>query len=120
MGLNALESDSRLISLGQQHNSAMAQQAKSSGSSDIQISHDNFSDRAEEAFTFGYNLVGENVGGIRGYAQEDVSDAFVNGWNNSPGHRENIVGDYSHTGIAVYVDPEDGTVYATQLFGRRP
>ena len=77
VSLNTLVSDSRLISLGQQHNLYLAQQAQASGSSEIEISHDNFNERAEDAFDYGYNLVGENVGGIRGIFQRGSFGCFL-------------------------------------------
>ena len=118
--LVALIDDPRLTALGDNHNLYMAQQAQASGSSAIQINHDNFQDRANTAFTYGYNFVGENVGALRGFPQSQVTDTLVTGWNNSPGHRANIVGDFTHTGISVYIDPTDNTIYATQIFARLP
>ncbi|MBW0176296.1 CAP domain-containing protein [Sediminibacterium sp.] len=42
----------------------------------------------------------------------------VDGWINSPGHRKNIEGDYTLTGIGVYRDNK-GVVFFTQLFMRK-
>lgn len=42
----------------------------------------------------------------------------VDGWINSPGHRKNIEGDYTLTGIGVYRDSK-GIVFFTQLFMRK-
>ena len=42
----------------------------------------------------------------------------VDGWINSPGHRKNIEGNYTLTGIGVYRDSK-GVVFFTQLFMRR-
>lgn len=42
----------------------------------------------------------------------------VDGWVNSPGHRKNIEGDYTLTGIGVYRDNK-GVVFFTQLFMRK-
>ncbi len=45
-------------------------------------------------------------------------DAFVQGWIESPPHRENILAEYAiHTGVAVATE-DDKTYYAVQLFGR--
>ncbi len=42
----------------------------------------------------------------------------VDGWLNSPGHRHNIEGNYTLTGIGIYKDRE-GTLYFTQIFLRK-
>ena len=42
----------------------------------------------------------------------------VDGWINSPGHRKNIEGDYTLTGIGVYRDNK-GVIFFTQLFMRK-
>jgi len=42
----------------------------------------------------------------------------VEGWINSPGHRKNIEGNYTLTGIGVYRDSK-GVVFFTQLFMRK-
>lgn len=42
----------------------------------------------------------------------------VEGWINSPGHRKNIEGNYTLTGIGVYRDNK-GIVFFTQLFMRK-
>ncbi len=42
-----------------------------------------------------------------------TAKAVVEGWISSPGHERNLLGDYSHTGIAY-----GGNSYWTQVFGR--
>lgn len=115
-GLATLSLDSRVTALALDHNQYMANVGSRSAS--IIISHDNFSDRANAMFALGYNSAGENVAAEQGFAVNDVTDFFVDSWNDSAGHRENIVGNYTHTGISVYVNVSDGRVYATQLFAR--
>lgn len=46
---------------------------------------------------------------------EDMAERAVNGWMESPGHRENILTPFSREGIGVYVK-DDGEVYITQNF----
>ncbi|WP_255554392.1 CAP domain-containing protein [Tenacibaculum sp. AHE15PA] len=75
------------------------------------ISHDNFDTRFIEV----RNLVnavsfGENVASRQRNAQEVVTV-----WLNSPGHRENIEGNYTHTGIGIKKDSKNN-YYFTQLF----
>ncbi len=75
------------------------------------ISHDNFDARFIEVRKL-VNAVsfGENVASRQRTAQE-----VVTGWLNSPGHRENIEGDYTHTGIGIQKDTKNN-YYFTQLF----
>lgn len=65
-------------------------------------------DRLERAgFTWG--SWGENVGS--GYG---TADAMFQGWMNSSGHRQNMLGDFDYVGVAV-VDAADGTRYWTMV-----
>jgi len=75
------------------------------------VSHDNFSDRASYLMNVvGASRVGENVG--YGYR---TSEAMINAWLKSRGHKENIEGDYTHFGISVRQD-ENGKNYVTNIF----
>lgn len=57
--------------------------------------------------------IGENIAWSTGTMG---SDWAVNAWANSPSHRANMLGDWTHQGSAlIYVD---GKSYAVQLFGR--
>ena len=55
-----------------------------------------------------WTRIGENVG--RGPAVQSIHDAFMN----SPGHRDNILGDYSHVGIGVTTS--GSTIWVTVVF----
>lgn len=46
------------------------------------------------------------------------AEEVVKGWINSPGHRKNIEGNYTLTGIGVYRDAK-GVIFFTQLFMRQ-
>ncbi|MCD4534568.1 CAP domain-containing protein [Nocardioides sp. cx-169] len=59
----------------------------------------------------GWTRAGENI--AYGYLLGEVVDA----WIASPGHRENLLGDYTHLGIGVAWDAE-GRPYYTQNFGK--
>ena len=75
------------------------------------VSHDNFSQRASFIIQeVGAREVAENVG--YGYR---TSQAVVNAWLQSKGHRENVEGDFTHFGISVRQD-EDGKNYFTNIF----
>jgi uncharacterized protein YkwD len=65
----------------------------------------------EEGITF--TAVGENLFTSEGPV--DHVDVAVEGWMQSPGHRENILRDmYTHTGVGMVL--EGGTAYVTQVF----
>ncbi|HEY1133377.1 MAG TPA: CAP domain-containing protein [Nocardioides sp.] len=56
--------------------------------------------RAAENVAYGYNVT-----------------AVVNAWMNSPGHRANILGDFTHIGVGV-AKGADGRLYYVQNFGK--
>lgn len=62
-----------------------------------------------EDFGFSYRKLGENL--AKGY---NTSEKAVNAWMNSEGHRANIMGSYSRTGIAI--ENVGGKTYIVQLF----
>ena len=62
----------------------------------------------------GWSTIGENVGQSMGYRNN--SDVIIEGWMNSPNHRDNILsGSFDSTGIGAAV-ASDGTLYLTQVF----
>ncbi|HEY0014846.1 MAG TPA: CAP domain-containing protein [Longimicrobium sp.] len=62
-----------------------------------------------------YQGVGENLALLSGWMA--TAEQFVDGWMKSPGHRANILTrEWETTGVGVFA-AQDGTVYATQLFG---
>ena len=58
-----------------------------------------------------YIGVGENL--ARMY---DTPSEVVTAWMDSPDHKENIMGNYTHMGVGVY--KKDGVTYYTQIFVR--
>ncbi|KAA1243222.1 CAP domain-containing protein [Aquimarina sp. RZ0] len=78
-----------------------------------QINHDNFDQRG--------TILGdqENATGMAENVAQFYPDAqsVVNGWLESSGHRQNIEGNYTHTGISAIKDSK-GRYYYTQLFYR--
>lgn len=77
------------------------------------VSHDNFINREVflESFT-GAVSVAENVA----YGYSDA-ETLVNAWLNSPGHRRNIEGNFTHFQITGKKD-ENGIWYYTNIFVR--
>ena len=59
----------------------------------------------------GWTRAAENV--AYGYNVTSVVDA----WMNSPGHRANILGDFTHIGVGV-AKGSDGQLYYVQNFGK--
>ena len=56
-----------------------------------------------------YRRAAENIA----YGQKTPADV-VNAWMNSPGHKDNILGDYTKIGVGVY--EKNGVIYWSQLF----
>ncbi|MNY65131.1 hypothetical protein D3C86_2023500 [compost metagenome] len=59
----------------------------------------------------GAKRVGENVA-----YNYKTPEAAVRAWLDSPGHKENIVGDYTHFGLSVTTDAATGKKYYTNIF----
>ena len=103
IGLEKLKPLAKLSIESEGHNDYMIEEGT--------VSHDNFSLRASRLMNdSGAKAVAENVG--YGYR---TSNAVVNAWLKSKGHRENIEGKYSHFGISVRQD-ENGKNYFTNIF----
>lgn len=78
------------------------------------INHDDFNERSkvlqqkEKAVRTGENVA---VG-------QPTAKAVVKAWLDSPGHRKNIEGNFSHSGIAA-IKNDQGRFYYTQLFFKK-
>ena len=80
----------------------------------LPLGHDGFERRTEEALdSFEHRTyeIAENVGMARG---DDASQSAVEMWLDSTGHRENIEGPYTLSGIGSY--ERDGVIFFTQIF----
>ena len=75
-----------------------------------------------QALGYDYCLVTENIAfqySSAGFATGELAQRFVEGWINSPGHRENMLDrQATDTGVAVAQSPRSGRYYAVQMFGR--
>ena len=83
----------------------------------VPFGHQGFQARVQTlAKSFAFRAAAENVAFNQGFS--DPATTAVNGWINSAGHRNNIVGNYNLTGIGV---AKTGTnkYYFTQIFWRR-
>tara|TARA_R110002126_G_scaffold87127_1_gene209939 strand:+ start:1782 stop:2285 length:504 start_codon:yes stop_codon:yes gene_type:complete len=78
------------------------------------VNHNGFTNRSENIIkVLGAEQVGENVA-----YNYNTPEAVLTAWLNSPGHRENIVGDYTHFGICIKEHPETGKKYYTNIFAK--
>jgi uncharacterized protein YkwD len=99
--MNAIES-----SLASKHSHDMA-------SGKVKFGHDGFNARAKSIQkSLGSTEVGENVASGLMTARE-----VVDGWLNSPGHKKNIEGNFTLTGIG-YAKDKKGDIFFTQIFSR--
>jgi uncharacterized protein YkwD len=105
IGRKALELNNVESSLAVQHSINMASYKTPFG-------HDGLNDRAK--------IISKKIGRIS-VAAENVASGdmtakeVVDGWLNSPGHKRNIEGDFTLTGIGVAKNNK-GIIYYTQIF----
>lgn len=103
-GLSPLEMNSVESSLASQHSRDMA-------TGRVKFGHDGFNKRAKTIQKeLGGTVFGENVASGRMTARE-----VVDGWLKSPGHKKNIEGNFTITGIG-YASNNKGEIYFTQIF----
>src|SRR5262249_19787116 len=78
-------------------------------------------DRAKK-HGYDYCLVLENIAyeySSDGFTTDALAGALVKGWQESPGHRKNMLDpDVTETGVAVARRESTGYFYAVQMFGR--
>ncbi len=79
------------------------------------VNHDYFEVRSNNIIQLlGALKVGENLA-----YNFSTPNAALHAWLNSPGHKANIEGDYTHFGISISVDPDNGKKYFTNIFMKR-
>ena len=102
-GLNALKDINYISVKAEEHNSDMIAVNT--------ISHDGFVARSEDIMkVLGAIKVSENVA-----YNYPTSQAAFNAWLNSPGHRENIEGNFTNFGMSIRLDAA-GRKYYTNIF----
>lgn len=80
------------------------------------VSHVGFETRSETIMkTLGAIKVGENIALSNKTA---AIKAIINAWLESPEHKKNIEGDFTHFGIAIKEDPTTGKNYYTNIFAK--
>ncbi len=106
-GLKPLKMHAAISEESLRHSSDMA-------SNKVPFSHEGFNSRAKrlEGKINGVKSIAENVAYGQRTAKEVVED-----WIKSPGHKMNIEGNYTQTGIGIAANKK-GVLYYTQIFVR--
>ncbi|MEB3882700.1 CAP domain-containing protein [Lyngbya sp. CCY1209] len=108
-GLPPLKLDSRISQEARRHSQNMA-------SGQVPFSHEGSKQRYQAiGQQISYRQIAENVAYNSGYA--NPGKQAVEGWIDSPGHEENMTGDYDLTGIGIARN-DKGEYYFTQIFVR--
>ena len=102
-GLNSLQVINHISYKSEEHNYYMIDNNV--------FNHDYFQQRSDNLIrVLGAEKVGENIA----YNYQTAESAFA-AWLNSPAHKANIEGDYTHFGISVTTNPETGRKYYTNM-----
>ncbi|MEK8179887.1 CAP domain-containing protein [Flavobacterium buctense] len=102
-GLNTLQVINHISYKSEEHNYYMIDNNV--------FNHDYFQQRSDNLIrVLGAERVGENIA----YNYQTAESAFA-AWLNSPAHKANIEGDYTHFGISVTTNPETGRKYYTNM-----
>ena len=108
--LPPLKLDARISEQARVHSQAMA-------SGKVPFSHNGFEGRVKAiAKSIPYRKAGENVAYNMGYS--NPGEQAVEGWIKSPGHRQNMEGDFDLTGVGITKNAK-GEYYFTQVFIKR-
>ena len=71
---------------------------------------------------YAYCIVLENIASLyssAGFGAQELANRTVRGWEQSPGHRRNMLdAEVTDIGVAIAQSGTSGTYYAVQLFGR--
>ena len=104
IGLNRLEVINHISYKSQEHNIYMIDNNL--------ISHDYFQQRANNLVdVLGAKRVSENIA-----YNYQTPESAMSAWLNSPSHKDNIEGDFTHFGISITVVETTGKKYYTNMF----
>ncbi|EIA08828.1 CAP domain-containing protein [Flavobacterium frigoris] len=106
VGLNTLEKINHISYKSEEHDNYMI--------TNNVVNHDDFVARSENIIkVLGAKTVGENI--AYNYSSPQ---AALNAWLNSPAHKQNIEGNFTHFGIAIRENPTTGKKYYTNIFAK--
>jgi uncharacterized protein YkwD len=106
VGLNALEKINYISAKSEVHDNYMI--------TNNVVNHDGFVERSDKIIkNLGAKTVGENIA-----YNYNTPEAAVAAWLKSPGHKENIVGNYTHFGISIRENSVTGKKYYTNIFAK--
>ena len=104
IGLNTLEVINHISYKSEEHNIYMIDNKV--------VNHDYFQDRVNNLEqVLDAERVGENIA-----YNYKTAESAMSAWLNSPSHKANIEGDFTHFGISVTTDPATGRKYYTNIF----
>lgn len=106
IGLNALEKINHISFKSEEHDNYMI--------ANNVVNHNDFFYRSENIIkVLGATSVEENIAFNYPTAQE-----VLKAWLASPEHKSNIVGNFTHFGLAIRVSPTTGKKYYTNIFAK--
>ena len=105
-GLNPLEKINHISYKSEEHDNYMI--------ANNVVNHNDFVARSENIIkVLGAKTVSENIA-----YNYSTPQAALNAWLASPGHKENIEGDFTHFGISIRENPTTGRKYYTNIFAK--
>src|SRR3970040_363019 len=106
IGLNTLKTINHISFKSEEHDNYMI--------TNNVVNHDDFVARSENIIkVLGAKTVGENIA-----YNYSTPEAAVTAWLNSPGHKQNIEGDFTDFGLAIRENPTTGKKYYTNIFAK--
>ena len=106
VGLNPLEKINHMSYKSEEHDNYMI--------ANNVVNHNDFVARSENIIkVLGAKTVSENIA-----YNYSTPKAALNAWLASPGHKENIEGNFTHFGISIRENPANGRKYYTNIFAK--
>jgi uncharacterized protein YkwD len=106
IGLNPLEKINHISYKSEEHDNYMI--------ANNVVNHNDFVARSENIMkVLGAKTVSENIA-----YNYSTPQAALNAWLASPGHKDNIEGDFTHFGISIRENPANGRKYYTNIFAK--
>ncbi|SEG32917.1 CAP domain-containing protein [Flavobacterium urumqiense] len=106
VGLNPLEKINHMSYKSEEHDNYMI--------ANNVVNHNDFVARSENIMkVLGAKTVSENIA-----YNYSTPQAALNAWLASPGHKQNIEGDFTHFGISIRENPANGRKYYTNIFAK--